>query len=372
MRLVIFMPSFGDGGVERMLVNMAGGLSDRGLQVDFWVGRTAAPFLGRLPGQVRVLSPESGSGWVRALAFARYLRHERPDVVLTAKDTALRTALRVRRLAGVRCRVVARPGTTLSERLAGRGRLARWRLLAAARRGYRRADLVVANSEGVAEDVARITGIDRRQIPVVRNPVVTPDLERLAAAPVDHPWLQGGCVPVLLGAGGLRRQKDFATLVRAFAEVRAVRPSRLVILGRGRLAESLRALARTLGVEQDLALPGFVENPYPWLRRASVFVLSSRWEGSPNVLTEALALGTPVVATDCPSGPREVLQGGRVGALVPVADPPAMARAILQTLDAPPPRERLRAAVAEYTVEENARRYEALLRTLTGRPDPAP
>ena len=361
------MPSFGDGGVERMLVNLAGGLADQGLQVDFWVGSTAAPFLGRLPRQVRLVSPESGSGLWRAFTFWRYLRSERPDVVLTAKDSALRTALRVRRLAGVQCRVVARPGTTLSARLAGRSPLTRLRALAGVRRSYRKADLIVANSRGVAEDVARVTGIDPQRIPVVRNPVVTPDLRRLSEMPLEHPWLAPGAPPVILGVGGLRRQKDFPTLLQAFAEVRARRPCHLVILGQGRLAERLRAQSYALGVAQDMELPGFVENPYPWLWRAGVFVLSSRWEGSPNVLTEAMALGTPVVATDCPSGPREILGDGRYGPLVPVGDPEAMANAIIGVLERPLDRDALREAVREYTVERCATRYLELLR-LTVRP----
>jgi glycosyltransferase involved in cell wall biosynthesis len=134
-----------------------------------------------------------------------------------------------------------------------------------------------------------------------------------------------------------------------------------VILGRGRLREALTTLAGSLGVDRQVDLPGFVENPYPFIRRARAFVLSSRWEGSPNVLVEALALGTPVVATDCPSGPREILAGGRFGPLVPVGDPEALAEAILGLLRAPPDPTFLRSATAEYTVEVNARRYQAIL-----------
>jgi glycosyltransferase involved in cell wall biosynthesis len=201
---------------------------------------------------------------------------------------------------------------------------------------------------------------------VVRNPVITPDLETLAQATVESPWFGPDTVPVILGAGGLRTQKDFPTLMRAFARVRGQRRCRLVILGRGRLLGRLQTLARELGVQEDTAFPGFVENPYPLLRRASVFVLSSRWEGSPNVLTEALALGTPVVSADCLSGPREILDGGRYGPLVPVGDAAAMAAAILQVLDAPLPAALLRQAAEAYTVEENARRYKLLLDTVVG------
>lgn len=364
LHVVIFMPSFGDGGVERMLVNMAGGLAARGLAIDFWVGTAGGPFLERLPPEVRLLRCPSRRAAVRFLAFVRYLRESRPQVVLTAKDRALRTALRARRWSAVPCCVVARPGTTVSERLAKRSALKRWRTLWLLRGSYRRADLIVANSAGVARDVASITGVPEGRIPVVRNPVITADLEQLAAAPATHPWIAPGAPPLILGVGGLRRQKDFDTLLRAFALVRSRRDCRLLVLGSGRLEADLRQLARDLGIEERVDLPGFVENPYPFLRAAAVFALSSRWEGSPNVLTEALALGTPVVSTDCPSGPREILDGGRLGPLVPVGDAEALAAAILRTLESPPDRQALREAVREYTVAENARRYEALLRAL--------
>jgi glycosyltransferase involved in cell wall biosynthesis len=232
------------------------------------------------------------------------------------------------------------------------------------RRAYRGADLVVANSQGLARDAARVAGVAIESIPVVRNPVITPDLDRLAAEPISHPWFGPDRPPILLGAGGFRRQKDFHTLLRAFARVRAERDVRLILLGRGRLEASLRRLAGELGVARHVDFPGFAENPYPFMKAAAVFVLSSRWEGSPNVLTEALALGTPAVATDCPSGPAETLQEGRVGLLVPIADPDAMAGAVLRTLAQPPEPDRLRAAVSEYTVAENARRYADLLQAL--------
>jgi len=223
---------------------------------------------------------------------------------------------------------------------------------------------VVANSAGLARDIAAVAGLPVESVPVVRNPVVTPDLERLAAAPTGHPWFAPGEPPVVLGAGAFRRQKDFETLIRAFARVRAQREARLVILGRGRLERALRDLTRDLGLERAVDFPGFVDNPYAFMRGAAVFALSSRWEGSPNVLTEALAVGTPAVSTDCPSGPREILEDGRVGPLVPVGDPEALGRAILATLSSPRAPDVLRSAVREYTVAECAARYEALLQTL--------
>jgi glycosyltransferase involved in cell wall biosynthesis len=225
------------------------------------------------------------------------------------------------------------------------------------RRAYRHVDQIVAVSQGVADDVMAITGLPAPRVTVVRNPVVMPTLPELAQYPVDHPWFDGGGPPVLLGAGRLTAQKDFPTLLEAFARVRAQRPCRLVILGDGRLRGALQHQAAALGVAEDLSLPGFTSNPYAYMARAAVFVLSSAWEGSPNVLTEAMAVGTPVVATDCPSGPREILQGGRYGPLVPVGDAPALARAILDMLRTPTASDALKRAVADYSVERSTAHY---------------
>jgi glycosyltransferase involved in cell wall biosynthesis len=220
--------------------------------------------------------------------------------------------------------------------------------------------------------VVKVTGVPRDRVETIYNPVVTPDLESLARAAVDHPWFAGDGPPILLGAGRFVAQKDFSTLVKAFARVRAVGPARLMILGRSKRparARRLRALAEHLGVAADVALPGFAANPFAYMARASAFVLSSRWEGLPGVLIEAMACGCPVVSTDCPSGPREILAGGSYGPLVPVGDAAALAEAILRVLALPPDRARLRTRAAEFSVEQAVDRYLDVL--LRGRIDRA-
>jgi len=178
--------------------------------------------------------------------------------------------------------------------------------------------------------------VPRARIDMILNPVITPDLHALGASPLSHPWFAPGQPPVVVGIGRLERQKDFPTLIRAVARVRRSRPVRLLILGEGGKRPALEALVHELGLEEDVALPGFVENPYAYLARAQVFALSSIFEGLPTVLIEALALGTPVVATDCRTGPREILDDGRLGRLVAMAQPEALAAAIAETLDRPP------------------------------------
>lgn len=372
MRLAIFMPSFGDGGVERMLVNLAGGLVDRGVTVDFLTRSRDEAYLDQLDPRVSLV--ETGrSGVLDVQPFMlRYLRQRRPDFVLCGKDKAGRAAVLARRLSGVAFRLVMRPGTTVSERVAKRGAFKRWRAFRLIRATYRAAAAVVGNSEGVVSDIARIAGLPPERMELIRNPVVTPALAALSAAPLDHPWFVPGAPPVICGVGGLRTQKGFDVLLAAFARLRAARPCRLLILGEGRLRRDLLAQAAELGVAADFALPGFDSNPYRYLARGALFVLSSRWEGSPNALTEALAIGVPVVAADCPSGPREVLRGGAVAPLVAVDDVTALAAAMAQVLDQPGDPALRQAAVAEYTQDTCAARYHALfLRLLADSGAPA-
>jgi glycosyltransferase involved in cell wall biosynthesis len=220
---------------------------------------------------------------------------------------------------------------------------------------------VIAISDGVAEDVAATAHLPRGKIQTIYNPVVAPDLMTRARAAVQHPWLAPGAWPVVLGVGRLKPAKDFATLIRAFARVRRERGAHLVILGEGEERPALEALARELGVDADVDLPGFVENPQAWMSRASLLALSSRWEGLANVLIEALACGCPVVSTDCPGGPGEVLDRGAFGRLVPVGDHAALADAIRAMLDEPVDRARLRARGASFSIASSARAYLAAM-----------
>jgi glycosyltransferase involved in cell wall biosynthesis len=191
----------------------------------------------------------------------------------------------------------------------------------------------------------------------VPNPVITNELFELAKTPLHHPWFKPKESPVILAAGRLTRQKDFPTLIQAFALVRPNFAARLIILGEGRDRTILQDLIVRLSLQDWIDLPGFVTNPYAYMKQADLFVLSSRWEGSPNVLTEAMALGLPVVATDCQSGPREILQEGRLGPLVPVGDSKALSQAMLRVLQDPLPAHQLEEGVKKYRDVISAQRY---------------
>ena len=353
-RLALFIHGLGGGGSQRRTLTLAGAFAERGHVVDLVVLDATGPLRDRLPSGIRLVELDSGPiartgrRWSRRLelrlagrALAGYLQRERPDALLAAACHVNPAAVRAHRRADVPSALVLRASNHLSDRAdRGAGRV---------RRLYPQADAIIGVSRAVSEDVRCLVGLAGDRVTTVYSPIWTPSLLANARAPLDHPWFVPGAPPVVSGVGRLTPQKDFPTLVRAFARVRARRPARLVILGaakRARRREALLALARDLGVAEDVWLPGYVENPLRYLARSAVFALSSAWEGLPAVLIEAMACGCPVVSTDCPGGSREILEDGRWGPLVPPGEPEALATAIGEMLRAPPERMVLRRRAA--------------------------
>jgi len=358
-RLALFVPSLEGGGAERVMVLLANGLVARGAAVDLVLAQARGPNLARLDADVRVVDLRASRVIAALPALVRYLRRERPRAMLSALSHANVVAVLARGLAGVPIRLVLSEHNDLSSACAidRRQRL----LIGLMRRTYRRADGVVAVSAGVAADLAAVLGLPRARLEVIHNPVVTPALFERSAAPLSHPWFQPDQPPVVLAVGRLNPHKNFGLLIRAFARLRARRPARLLILGEGEQRRELEALVRKYGLERDVQLPGFVDNPYPYMRRAAVFAVTSRSEGFSLVLVEAMACGVPVVSTDCPGGgPAEVLQGGRWGRLVPVDDEAALAEALARALDAPRRGEARRRAL-DFSVDAAVTAYLKLL-----------
>jgi len=336
-QFAIYLPSLNGGGAERAMVNLAHGLAGCGCAVDLVLAQAKGPYLDEVNKAIRLVDLKASRVLTSLPALARYLRREQPEALLSALDYANVVALWARRLAGVPCRVLVTEHNTLSR---SAGNSARWRQRMVphlVKRFYPWADYVIGISRGVADDLSQTAGLPRERIKILYNPVVTPELREKARAPLNHPWFETGQPPVVLAVGRLTKQKDFPTLIRAFAQVRQTRPARLLILGEGPDRPALEALVHKLSLEGDVAMPGFVENPYAYMSRVSLYVLSSRWEGLPTVLIEALSCGLPIIATDCPSGPREILANGLYGSLVPVEDVTALAQAIEAGLEGKTP-----------------------------------
>ena len=357
-KLAILVSFSGQGGVERMIANLCEVLVDAPIDLDILLIKARGPHVSRLPRNARVIPLRAQHSLTSIWEVARYLRRERPTALLAIKHRAILAALRAKQLARSQTPISGRLGTTVSAALANKSARRRERWYRAMRQYYPRLHRLIAVSQGVADDVLDITDMPDAQITVVRNPTITPELLKAAEAPVNHPWLQSDSdTPVIMGVGRLTEQKDFSTLLSAFAHVQRQRAARLMILGDGNLREALLAQARELNIAEHVALPGFQANPWAWMSRASVFALSSRWEGSPNTLTEAMALGIPVVSTDCPSGPSELLTAGQIAPLVDMGDVEALAHALLSTLDNPPDTAVLVDAVRAYHRDVSAAAY---------------
>jgi glycosyltransferase involved in cell wall biosynthesis len=366
MKIACFFATSGHSGVDRLVGHLVPGFVAAGHKVDLLQIRNHGPYLQDLPEGVDRIDLGSSHVGTALLPLVSYLRRARPAVLLCDKYRVNRVVLLARWLARAHTRIVVRVGTTVSVDLASRPRVQRWVETLWMRLLYPHADAVITPSRGASLDLARVAGLPEVRVRTVESPLITRDLEEKAAQTADHPWLVDKDRPVFLGVGELSPRKDFATLIRAFARVRAGLAARLIILGDGGQRGNLLALARELGVADDVSLPGFTRNPYAFMARADGFALSSRWEGMPVVLIEALAVGTPVVSTDCPSGPREILQEGRYGMLVPVGDDARLAHALAALLRNPPAREILHEAARPYGVAQATRAY---LRAMDLEPD---
>ena len=355
------MPSLGMRGANQVMIRLANGFAERGLPVDLVVASTSGEFRSRVRSVVGLVDLNS-AGVLKSLPkLASYLRRERPAVLLTAMDYVNVVSIIVRALVVPKTRILVTCHTSLDNSVRHSPWLRDRLLPLAVRLTYRHADSVVAVSRGVAETLSAISTISLDRIRIIHNPVVTPDLAAKAAERINHPWFKPGSPPVVIGAGSLTKAKDFQTLIRAFARVREKLPARLMLLGEGEERNNLQALIMSLGLQNEVELAGFVENPFAYMSRAALFVLSSRWEGFGLVLAEALACGTPVVSTDCPSGPSEILRNGELGPLVAVGDVDALAKAMLDQLNKSPDRERLRRESARFSAETAVDEYLSVL-----------
>ncbi len=365
MRIALVLPSLAGGGAQRVFIDIASGLLSHGVEVDIVTVQEDGPLSDAVPPKARLFVLGASRVALALPALTSYLRQERPDAVVSGLNHTNVLSIVAGRLTRPRTPVLVTHHNHLStsalHKVARRDRVMP-RLLHFA---LPLADRVVAVSHGVADDLARTIGLARSRIDVIYNPVVFDRLLEASLQPTAHRWLVDKSAPLVIGVGRLVEQKDFETLIRAVA---ALPLCRLIILGEGERRPALEHLVTELDLGNRVDLPGFVANPFPYFRGADVLALSSRWEGLPTVLIEALPFDLAIVATDCESGPREILENGRWGRLVPVGDVAALAGAIGVALTEH--RESRQDAYLRYDLSSVTQRYLDLLVSSVGpRPD---
>lgn len=364
-KIALFVPSLGGGGAERVMVLLANGLIEEGLDVDLLVvNMNKGAHAAELSEKVNLIDFKKSRTLAALPEMVRYLKKSRPRVMISALDYANVVTLVARRLAGASTKLIITEHSTLSVAsqgdFRGMGRILPWLM----KLTYPWADQILAVSQGVADDLADKLNIKRSKIAVAYNPVVTEQLSMLSAQEVQWPWPRVEGIPFILATGRLAAAKDFSTLLKAFSILRKKRPAKLLILGEGEERSMLEQKIAQYELGEDVALPGFVNNPYAWMASADLFVMSSRWEGLPTVLIEAMACGAPVVSTDCPSGPAEILENGKWGRLVAVGDGAALAEAMdASILDAD--RHPGLARAQDFSVKKSVLKYMQFIKILS-------
>lgn len=359
--IAIFLMDLGGGGAERVMINLGQGFAEGNLKVDLVLVKAEGPYLPQLDPQINVIALDKPRLIFSLPSLVNYLKQKQPKILLSALEDTNFVALVARKLAGVSTQVAVTVHNHLSRESKNSTQLKRRLTPNLVRLLYPMADYVIGVSKGVADNLIEL-GVCPDKTHFIYNPIVSSELFKKLQEPVDHPAFSSGQPPVILGVGRLTKQKDFSTLVQAFAIVRQQREARLMILGQGSEKAELERLIQQLGLTEDILFPGFVPNPYAYMAHSAVLVLSSAWEGFGNVLVEAMAAGTPVVSTNCESGPAEILANGEYGQLVPVGNAQALADAINMTLDQPMEPERLRQRANLFSLQQSVNQYQALFK----------
>ncbi|OED36851.1 hypothetical protein AB833_25935 [Chromatiales bacterium (ex Bugula neritina AB1)] len=333
-RIAFFFPSMVDGGAERVTLNLINHLAEHySYQLDLVLVEATGAFLEQVSGQVRVINLNASRTLFSVRGLVKYINDEKPHAILSGMDYVNVISLISVKIARHPVRTVACLHINMSAQLANpsvfRGRF----ITPFVRLTHPWADVIVATSKGCGEDFLKVTGVGHDNMEFIYNPTITDAILPRAREQIEHKWFSDGDdTPVILAVGRLAHQKNFALLIDAFAIVSATSNARLLILGDGADRADLEKKVVDLGLSESVDMPGFVDNPYAYMAACEVFALSSRYEALPAVLIEAMYCGAKCVAADCPSGPREILDNGKYGWLVPVGDKEALASGLVSAL----------------------------------------
>jgi glycosyltransferase involved in cell wall biosynthesis len=350
------------GGAQRAMLRYANALAERGHPVDLLLVRGGDRFRSEIHPSIRIVELRRKRLITAVWAISSYLRQARPLTLFSTEPACNTIALLAAKLSRTGVRTVIREGLFPSVAMRESRHRATRHSYRLSRFVYPIADEIVTIATPMADDLATVARLPKSRIKTIAiNPVVTPALLEASLQACPHRWFGSRSVPVILGVGRLEPQKDFATLISAFAAVRAHRQCRLVIIGDGGERAALDRQISTLGIGDDVEMLGFLATPYSYMGHCDLFVLSSRYEGLPNVLIEAIACGAPIVSTDCPSGPTDVIPDASYGELVPVGDVQAMAAGIERALSREWDRNRQRERGKLFTIENSINAYIPVL-----------
>jgi glycosyltransferase involved in cell wall biosynthesis len=358
VRVALFVPTLGGGGAERVMVTLANALAERRFAVDFVLWTETGPLRNLLSEKVQVVALGTCNPARLVFRFARFLKTSKPEVVISALFVANIIVALAKAASRSRTHLILTEHVAIGTYLRNEPRLVRRLCVPPLMRlTYVVAQNIVAVSRGAAKSLVAVLGKNTsNRITVIYNPI---DLARIDAMAAADDKIIDWNVPTIINVGRLTEQKDQQTLIQAFAKVRSHRPCRLVILGEGEKRKTLAASAHKLGVAADVLMPGFIANPYSWMRKSAVFVLSSKFEGLPTVLIEAMQCGVPVISADCPSGPAEILEHGQWGKLFVPGNVDALACAIDEALDGKLVAD-VRQRAADFSIDTAVSQYVAL------------
>ncbi|MCY4732133.1 glycosyltransferase [Natronomonas gomsonensis] len=353
----LFIGRLNIGGAERVAVNLSKGLSNRNYDVEIILLKKEGELLDDIPSDVSITSLEVSRARLAFKPLIKYLFNNRPETIISFMTQANIITAVSNKLAGSPATTILTEHTTLSKKHSITTK--RDRLLG--KYTYRLSDHIVGVSNGVANDVAQWSNISEDGIETIYNPTIPESFLNKNYNMPDHPWFRDNNTSVILSAGRHVPQKEYSTLIKSFSRLVTDHNVRLILLGDGRLTDDYKNLVKSLGIEDYVLMPGFIKDPYDYMSHADVFVVSSKLEGLSLVIIEALGTGTPVVSTDCPHGPREILDNGKYGKLVPIGDDKEMATEIVNVLNSSTDPEFLKSRASDFTIEAIVKKYVELI-----------
>lgn len=332
-KIAFFLPDLGGGGAERVMVNLANGLSKRGFDIDFIVSKAIGPYFKEISNEINIISFNNTRIIFSIKNLWLYIIKKKPKCIISALSAANIIAIIASILCFKRVKVVIREANNIEEEICNEKKIKNKIIYKLKLIFYHFANIIIVNSKGSANAIEKnIKYISKNKIKILNNPVIDEKLINKSNFLVNHKWLCPKKHPVILGVGRLTIQKDFETLIKAYKIVRDKIQCKLIILGEGELRKKLYLLVEELGIKEDVDMPGFIDNPFNYMKNCDVFVLSSKYEGSPNVLIQAMAVGNRIVSTNCNSGPAELITSDEYGYLVPVGNVEEMANAIFNSI----------------------------------------